>query len=260
MSEELDNHDYEHKTSVRDHASLRREKEDPKTGLEPITLSLVAICAAALMIGGGYLGAKSGGFDFASTTQSGYVPGKPDIELAGAELSELDKYLLGGEAVYKAVCNGCHQVTGGGQGQIPPLVNSEWVNEGTERFAQIILNGMRGPISVNGASYGAQEMPAQKGALNDAQVAQVMSYVRHKFGGVTDIVVTKEMIAGAREKHGAKAGTNTVADLAAADSNLPGEQPEWLNPEPAAEAEAPADGADAAPAEGGGSAAPEPGI
>lgn len=252
MSDELDNHDYEHKTSVRDHASLRREKEDPKTGLEPITLSLVAICAAALMIGGGYLGAKSGGFDFASTTQAGYVPGQPDIELAGVELSELDKYLLGGEAVYKAVCNGCHQVTGGGQGQIPPLVESEWVNEGTERFAQIILNGMRGPISVNGASYGAQEMPAQKGALNDAQIAQVMSYVRHKFGGVTDIVVTKEMVVAGRGKHGAQAGLNTVGTLAAADSNLPGEQPEWLNPMTV-------EGAEVAPAEGDEVAAPQPG-
>ncbi len=236
MSDELQNHDYEHKTSVRDHGSVRREKQEPKTGLEPITLSLVAACAAALMIGGGYLGAKSGGFDFASTTVNGYVPDPPDIEIAAAELSELDKYLAGGEAVYKATCNGCHQVTGGGQGQIPPLVDAEWVTEGTERFAQIILNGMTGPISVNGKSFGSQMMPPQKGSLNDKQIAQVMSFVRHKFGGVTDIVVTKEMVAAAREKHGAQANINTVASLAAADSYLPGEQPEWLNPEPAEDA------------------------
>lgn len=247
MSDELQNHDYEHKTSVRDLGSVKREKQDPKTGLEPITLSLVAACAIALVVGGGYLGAKSAGFDFGSTTVSGYHPDSPDIEIAAAELSELDKYLLGGEAVYKAVCNGCHQVTGRGQGQIPPLVDAEWVNEGTERFAQIILNGLSGPVSVNGASFGAQVMPPQKGSLNDDQIAKVMTYVRHEFGGVTDIVVTKEMIAAARKTHGAQAGINTIASLAAADSNLPGEQPEWLNPEPT-EATEPSD---TTPAEAG---------
>ncbi len=254
MSEEPDNHDYEHKASVREHGSVRREKEDPKAGLEPITLSLFTTCAAVLIVGGAYVGAKSGGFDFGRVTTYGPEGAESPPGLPGAveELGEHEKYLLAGEQVYKAVCNGCHQVTGGGQGQIPPLVDSEWVDEGTERLAQIVLNGMRGPITVNGASYGAQEMPAQKGSLSDDQVAKVMTYVRHRFGGITDSVVTKEMAAEARERHGAQAAVNTVASLAPADAMLPGDQPEWMNPEPAA-----------GEGEGGGdegsAAAPEPG-
>jgi hypothetical protein len=115
------------------------------------------------------------------------------------------------------------------------LVDSEWASQGTERFAQIILNGIRGPITVNGASYGAQEMPAQKGALNDQQIARVMSYVRVKFNGAVeaDPVVTKEMIADARNRFGDRGNLYTAGELAAADVMLPGEQPEWANPETA---------------------------
>ena len=98
-------------------------------------------------------------------------------------------------------------------------------------MAQIVLNGIRGPITVNGTSYGAQEMPAQKGALSDQRIAQVITYVRERFGGITDTVVTKEMIADARNRHGERAAQYTAGELAARDAMLPGEQPAWMNPE-----------------------------
>ena len=109
------------------------------------------------------------------------------------------------------------------------------MKEGTERFAQIVLNGLIGPISVAGNSYGAQAMLPQKALLNDQKIAQVMTYVRHNFGGVTDMVVTKEMVAEARKRHGDMAGSYNSADLAPADSMLPGGQPDWMNPENADE-------------------------
>ena len=232
MSTNNENRDYEHKTSVREYSSVRRERQDPGAGFEPITLWFFSICVVVLIVGGAYLGAKSAEFDFGKMQVNGYqADSPPDFVAAGPELSEYDKYFNAGEAVYKAVCNGCHQSNGAGQGQIPPLVESEWVTEGTERLAQIILNGLRGPIKVNGASYGAQEMPAQKGALNDLRVAQVMTYVRARFAGVSDTIVTKEMIEDARNRHGDRATQYTAGELAGADAMLPGEQPAWMSPD-----------------------------
>ena len=74
-------------------------------------------------------------------------------------------------------------------------------------------------------------MPAQKGAINDKQVAQVMTYVRYKFGNISDTVVTKEMIEVARQKFGDKPNQYTVSELSGEDVMLEGEQPDWLSPE-----------------------------
>ena len=236
MSEEKENRDYDHKPSVRGFTSeynvSSEENPKPTSGQEPFPVWLMITCVLLMVIGGASIGSNSGGFNFSNSHQAGYSPSAPSgLTGKAPELSEFEKYVNGGEAVYKAVCNGCHQATGQGQGQIPPLVDSEWVTQGTERFAQIVLNGLSGPITVNGASYGAAVMPAQKGAINDKQVAQVMTYVRYKFGNISDSVVTKEMIEVARQKFGDKPNQYTVSELSGEDVMLEGVQPEWLSPE-----------------------------
>ena len=236
MSEQQENRDYDHKSSVRDYTSSlnppSEENPKPSSGQEPFPLWLLVVCVILMIVGGSYVGANSSGFNFANNHKAGYQPGTPD-GLSGAvvELSDFEKYVNGGEAVYKAVCNGCHQATGQGQGQIPPLVGSEWVTQGTERFSQIVLNGLTGPITVNGASYGAAVMPAQKGAINDKQIAQVMTYVRYKFGNITDSVVTKEMAEAARQKFGDNPSQYTASELSGPEVMLEGDQPDWLSPE-----------------------------
>ena len=236
MSEQQENRDYDHKQSVRDCASIANHQTEEnlklQEGNESFPVWLLIVCVVILIVGGSYVGANSGGFEFSNNNKSGYEPSVPaGLSGLAPELSELEKYVKGGEAVYRAVCNGCHQATGAGQGQIPPLVESEWIINGTERFSQIVLNGIRGPITVKGASYGAQEMPAQKGVLNDKQIAQVMTYVRLKFGNVSDSVVTKEMVESARQKFGARPNQYTSGELSPEDAMLPGDQPEWLAPE-----------------------------
>ena len=236
MSEEKENRDYDHKPSVRgftpEYNVSSEENPKPTSGQEPFPVWLMITCVLLMVIGGASIGSNSGGFNFSNSHQAGYSPSAPSgLTGKAPELSEFEKYVNGGEAVYKAVCNGCHQATGQGQGQIPPLVDSEWVTQGTERFAQIVLNGLSGPITVNGASYGAAVMPAQKGAINDKQVAQVMTYVRYKFGNISDTVVTKEMIEVARQKFGDKPNQYTVSELSGEDVMLEGVQPEWISPE-----------------------------
>jgi len=236
MSEEKENRDYDHKPSVRgftpEYNVSSEENPKPTSGQEPFPVWLMITCVLLMVIGGASIGSNSGGFNFSNSHQAGYSPSAPSgLTGKAPELSEFEKYVNGGEAVYKAVCNGCHQATGQGQGQIPPLVDSEWVTQGTERFAQIVLNGLSGPITVNGASYGAAVMPAQKGAISDKQIAAVMTYVRYKFGNISDSVVTKEMIEVARQKFGDKPNQYTASELSGEDVMLEGEQPDWLSPE-----------------------------
>ena len=236
MSEEQENRDYDHKSSVRGYTpslnSSVEENPKPSSGQEPFPVWLLIVCVVIMIVGGTYVGANSGGFNFANNHKPGYQPNAPDgLTGKAPELSEFEKYVNSGEAVYKAVCNGCHQGAGQGNGQIPPLVDSEWVMLGTERFAQIVLNGLNGPITVNGASYGGAAMPAQKGAINDKQIAQVMTYVRYKFANIADSVVTKEMIEVARQKFGDNPNQYTASELSAEDVMLEGEQPDWISTE-----------------------------
>lgn len=130
----------------------------------------------------------------------------------------------------------CHQANGTGQaGTYPPLVNSEWVTGGTERLAMVILNGIQGPITVDGKSYNGLMTP-WKDALNDKQMAQVMSYIRLGLGDNASQVdensgmVTEEMVAHARATHDIPG--LTVADLEGFNQDLPGEKVDPVAMEP----------------------------
>lgn len=49
----------------------------------------------------------------------------------------------------------------------------------------MVLHGVRGPITVVGLLYNADEsleMPAAAGALDDGQIAAVLTYVRREWG------------------------------------------------------------------------------
>ena len=205
------------------HATVKREKNYPTTGNEPVALWTFCICAVALLAGGSYLGAKSGNFSYDQITVSGYEPTSPGGAGAAAVEDPNDPVVWRkkGKKVYNS-CMGCHQGSGlGVPGQYPPLAGSEWVTQGTERFAQIILNGLQGVIQVKGTAYSGRMEPQVQ--LSDEQIAQVMSYVRYEWGNGIEERVTTEGVAQARAAHEGKKGKQTVADLAPADAYLPGD-------------------------------------
>lgn len=119
-----------------------------------------------------------------------------------------------GKAQYMAICVACHQPTGLGLFPVfPPLVNSEYVKGSPERLVAIILNGVMGPITVDGKPYNNM-MPAQGAVLTDTKISQVASYVRTAFGeGASPVTV--EQVAEARKKHGARPTGWTEAELKA---------------------------------------------
>jgi mono/diheme cytochrome c family protein len=91
-----------------------------------------------------------------------------------------------GENLFQQLCAGCHGLAG--QGIVPmgpPLANSEWVTGSERRLIRIALQGLAGPINVNGTVYQPPnilpEMPALAG-LDDVQLASVLSYVRRAWG------------------------------------------------------------------------------
>src|ERR1700748_1266629 len=51
------------------HAAIQREKQEPRVGLEPLSLWLIGIYALAVFFGGAYLGRFSGRFSGESLDQ-----------------------------------------------------------------------------------------------------------------------------------------------------------------------------------------------
>lgn len=92
-----------------------------------------------------------------------------------------------GRQLFTAICAQCHQPSGlGMEGLAPPLVDSEWVLGPQQRVIRIVLNGVHGPIQV-GKKTVELEMPGL-GALDDDQIASVLTYIRREWGHEADPV------------------------------------------------------------------------
>ncbi|MGV3685438.1 MAG: c-type cytochrome [Daejeonella sp.] len=88
--------------------------------------------------------------------------------------------IAAGAKLYNTYCASCHQVDGKGDGtRFPPLENSEWVKGDRRRLISIVLNGLSGPITVNGVGYNEVMPPANY--LSDDQIALILTYVRANF-------------------------------------------------------------------------------
>jgi quinoprotein glucose dehydrogenase len=80
------------------------------------------------------------------------------------------------------VCGACHGQAGEGTAAGPPLAGSEWVTGPVENLIRIQLRGLQGPIKVKGVEYNFPAGMAPMAYQTDAQIAAVLSYVRHSFG------------------------------------------------------------------------------
>jgi nitrite reductase (NO-forming) len=91
-----------------------------------------------------------------------------------------DEQIALGKNVYENNCLACHQATGEGiPSAFPPLAKSDYLNADHNRAIDIVLHGRSGPIEVNGEKYDSV-MPGI--ALNNGQVANVLTYVLNTFG------------------------------------------------------------------------------
>jgi len=133
----------------------------------------------------------------AALSESIVWPGKPGGAAAAvAPLSEGQTALFNtGREIYAGVCAGCHQASGRGlDGLAPPLLDSEWVLGSPQRAIRVLLHGLTGPIKVRKRQY-TGEMPAFGEALNDEQVAGVLTYIRREWGHGADPVESARVTA-----------------------------------------------------------------
>jgi mono/diheme cytochrome c family protein/glucose/arabinose dehydrogenase len=98
--------------------------------------------------------------------------------LTAAELARWEK----GRKQFTVSCAVCHSLSGlGEEGKGPPLVDSEWVLGSVQRLGRIVINGLHGPIRVNGKLYSSAEMPAVLTMTNE-EIADALTYIRREWG------------------------------------------------------------------------------
>jgi mono/diheme cytochrome c family protein len=219
--------DYGETSDVQEvHAAIQREKREPRVGLEPLSVWLIAVWGLALFTGGAYLGRFSGNFS-GDGLDIAYIPPKKAGPGGGAageqkELTPAER----GKKIFAANCQTCHQANGQGvPGQYPPLAGSEFTTGGSRRMAMIVMKGLQGPVKVKGQMYGSAVMQPWDKTLNDQKIADVMTYERSEWGN-TASPVTAEQIAALRKElasHPESYGEHDI--LAAPDEDLPGGAP-----------------------------------
>ena len=118
--------------------------------------------------------------DRSAAGQSASVPdkkGSPVQPLSSEQKARFES----GKELYAVICGACHQPHGNGQeGLAPALANSEWATGPEGRLIRVALQGIRGPIKVNGKVF-ELEMPAML-VLEDEQIAAVLTYIRREWG------------------------------------------------------------------------------
>jgi mono/diheme cytochrome c family protein len=215
------------------HAAIQREKREPRVGLEPLSIWLIAVYGLALFFGGAYLGRYSGSFSGDGLDPLGGLPrgphgpgprGTPPPE----QLGPVER----GKKVFMANCAVCHQANGLGsdaQGY-PPLAGSEFTTGGSRRPAMIVLKGLTGPVKVKGKEYGTAVMQPWDKTLNDQKIADVLTYERSEWGNNAS-PVTAEQIAALRKELASHPESFIEHDiLGTPDEDLPGGQASGAKP------------------------------
>jgi len=114
-----------------------------------------------------------------------YLPEGGGIQEIQAEdlptpvLTRAEKIDEGGR-LYSQNCAACHQPEGQGiAGAFPPLAGSDYLLDDPQRAIGVVLNGLSGPVVVNGETYDGV-MPGV--LLSDADISNILTFVLNSFG------------------------------------------------------------------------------
>ena len=103
-----------------------------------------------------------------------------------------DDQIKAGAALFNGTCSVCHQASGAGLPNIfPPLAKSDFLLADKRRSIEIVLNGLNGPVKVNGAAFNSVMPPMSQ--LTDDDVANILTYVRNSWGNQGDTVSSEEV-------------------------------------------------------------------
>lgn len=134
-------------------------------------------------------------------------PGKTrSADSAVVELTQEEMELYNtGKASYEMICAACHQASGEGlTGVAPPLAGSSWVNGSKRVPLNIVLDGLTGPIEVNGQKWDMAMLGFGKSeaVLDDRKIAAVLTYIRRTWGNSGSPVSVEEVVKARAENTG----------------------------------------------------------
>ena len=130
---------------------------------------------------------------------------------AGPFVKASDDQMKRGAAVYARTCIACHQPTGMGLPPVfPPIANAPIVVGNPELPIKFILQGLMGPITVGGTTY-ISMMPPVLG-VSDAEIADVLTYVRQSFGNKGN-PVSADQVKAVRAATAGRTAMWTTAEL-----------------------------------------------
>lgn len=185
------------------HEKILSEQKDDGANYALGPLVLLFVFSGLIFFAGTYLNRYSGHFH--ATVYDEETPEHYHLTAKADAAPQVDPVEAGKRLFLGAgTCAGCHQATGQGlPGAFPPLAGSEWVTGSEDRLIRIVLHGLQGPIKVKGVDFnGPAPMPALGGALNDTQIAHILTYIRQEWGNQAG-PVTKEKVAEVRAATGA---------------------------------------------------------
>ena len=129
--------------------------------------------------------------------------------------------LARGKQIYQGLCLSCHLADGEGMPDlgVPPLVKADFLEADKSRAIRILLNGILGPIAVNGRPYNGYmtDLPVQvtfgmpDSSLDD-RIADVLTYTMNSWGNRFGSVTPDEVISIRAEDSVYRVRTPRLAD------------------------------------------------
>jgi nitrite reductase (NO-forming) len=120
-------------------------------------------------------------------------------EAAAARLAgklTIEDQVKAGAALFNGTCSVCHQANGEGMPDVfPPLAGSDYLMADKDRSIAVVVNGLTGPVTVNGKQYNSVMPPMSQ--LTDDEIANILTYTRNSWGNKGP-AVTKEEVAKVR--------------------------------------------------------------
>ena len=105
---------------------------------------------------------------------------------------DLKAQVAAGEVLFKGTCSACHQAQGQGLPSVfPPLAKSDYLMQNKRRSIEVVINGLTGPVTVNGQSYNSVMPPMSQ--LSDDGIANILTYVRNAWGNAGEAVSPDEV-------------------------------------------------------------------
>ena len=97
-----------------------------------------------------------------------------------------------GRVLYNGTCSVCHQQNGEGLANVfPPLANSDYLMADTRRAIEIVLNGLVGPVTVNGKAFDSVMPPMSQ--LNDDEIANILTFTLNSWGNEGDVLGSEDV-------------------------------------------------------------------